>query len=133
MHDTSCSRPVEIEVVKKKRRRKKNLWSTKKQLEQSKMSNGRRRFANLRGTTKDLDPQFERSFVPLPVVRRSRSVQIGDRILNQSITNNAQESVEIEDVFVEVNEDLETQVANFDMPFFLSLFDFKVFRSACTH
>lgn len=104
MHDTLCSSPyIDTEVVKKRkcRRKKKDLWCSKKKLEQSRMSNAKRRYGNMRGTTKDLEPIFKKIDVPLPVVSRSdRSVQI-----ENDITSDVQENVEIEDLFVEASFD----------------------------
>ena len=118
MHDTLCSSvSVDTKVVKKRkcRRKKKDLWCSKKKLEQSRMSNAKRRYGNLRGTTKDLESIFKRIVVPLPVVSRSdRGVQI-----ENNITNDVQESVEIEDLIVEASVDVnivaETQVRNLDI------------------
>ena len=69
----------------------------------------------MRGTTKDLESIFKRIVVPLPVVSRSdRGVQI-----ENNITNDVQESVEIEDLIVEASLDVnivaETQVRNLDI------------------
>ena len=74
MHDTlHSSLCVDTKVVKKRRyrRKKKDLWCSKKKLEQSRMSNARRRYRSLRGTTKDLEPTFQRIVVLLPIVNRS--------------------------------------------------------------
>ena len=118
MHDTLCSSLcVDTKVVKKRkcRRKKKDLWCSKKKLEQSKMSNARRRYGNVRETTKDLEPIFKKIDVPLPVVRGSdRGVQI-----ENNITNDVQESAQIEDLFIEASIDVnivsETQVRNLDI------------------
>ena len=105
MHDTlSSSLCIDTEVVKKRkcRRKKKDLWCSKKKLEQSRMSNAKQRYGNMRGTTKDLEPIFKKTNVPLPVVSKSnRGVQIGN-----DITSDVQENVEIEDLFVEASVDV---------------------------
>ena len=118
MHDTLCSSvSVDTKVVRKKKcsRKKKDLWCSKKKLEQSRMSNAKRRYGNLRGTTKDLEPIFKRIVVPLPVVSRSdKGVQI-----ENNITDDVQESVEMKDLIVEASVDVnivaETQVRNLNI------------------
>ena len=99
MHDTLCSLREETKVVKKKTkksREKKELWSTKKKLQQSRMSNARRRFGNLKETTKDLEPVLDRNFVPFPMVRFMRSIQ------NRSVHVESNDTNNMHNMFLEV-------------------------------
>ena len=52
------------------------------------MNNARRRFRNLKGTTKDLEPIFDRNFVPLPMVRFVKSSQNKSMHVESNDTNN---------------------------------------------